>query len=268
MNKQIHDYLTVITAVLAAMLLASHQLSQSSTFGVFGAYAYWLFRVLIEVGCFFAVLVAIEKYFEGVFAPWLEVVVAIVISLVPFTLAITAFDLIAGLPELGLNGSQQSGSRVSAFALELVYLFDNHVALCLLVLLPRWLSRADTAEPEVQQPAVELEVTENGYTAFLESIDPPLKADIVAIEAQEHYIRISTDNDTRMVLHRFSDAVRHLPDSLGMQVHRSHWVADKAVRGLVVKGQRMQVELSNGTRVPVSRTFRSAVEQRFEKVGG
>ena len=85
MNKQIHDYLTVITAVLAAMLLASHQLSQSSTFGVFGAYAYWLFRVLIEVGCFFAVLVAIEKYFEGVFAPWLEVVVAIVISLVPFT---------------------------------------------------------------------------------------------------------------------------------------------------------------------------------------
>jgi DNA-binding LytR/AlgR family response regulator len=71
-----------------------------------------------------------------------------------------------------------------------------------------------------------------------------------------------------MVLHRFSDAVRHLPDSLGMQVHRSHWVADKAVRGLVVNGQRMQVELSNGTQVPVSRTFRSAVEQRFEKVGG
>ena len=254
----------MITVMLAAMLLAAHDLSQSSTFGVVGAYAYWLFRMSIEAGCLFAVLAAIERYLGGVLLPWLEVVVAIIISLVPFTLAITAFDLIAGLPELGLNGSPLSGSRVSAFALELVYLFDNHVALCLLLLLPRWLSHADNAEPEAPQPVVQSnEANTNGYAAFLEAIDPPLNAEIVAIEAQEHYIRISTDGDTRMVLHRFSDAVRHLPDSLGLQVHRSHWVADKAVTGLVVHGQRMQVALCNGTQVPVSRTFRSAVEQRY-----
>lgn len=266
MDKNIHDTWTIIAAVLTAMLLASHQLPQASSFGVAGAYLYWLFRILIEAGCFFAVLVAVEKYFQSALPSWAVVVVSIVVSLVPFTLAIIAVDLVAGLPELGLNGAQQTPApRVSAFALELLYLFDNHIALCLLLLIPRIISQrlgnettqpVDTG-PDTAAPAGDL---------FFMNLEPPLDGDICALEAQEHYVRISTTAESRMVLYRFSDAVKHIPDSLGMQVHRSHWVAENAVKGLVVSGQSMKVELQDGTQVPVSRTFRTAVEKRFKHV--
>ncbi len=53
---------------------------------------------------------------------------------------------------------------------------------------------------------------------------PSLDGQINHIEAQEHYIRVATSSERRMVLYRFSDAIREMPDTLGLQVHRSHWV--------------------------------------------
>lgn len=57
------------------------------------------------------------------------------------------------------------------------------------------------------------------------------------LKAKEHYVRVLTSDESRMLLHRFSDAVKQMPHSKGMQVHRSHWVADASVTGLIVKGK-------------------------------
>ena len=38
-----------------------------------------------------------------------------------------------------------------------------------------------------------------------------------AMEAQEHYILVTTTIESRMILHRFSDAVHRTPDTQGMQ---------------------------------------------------
>ena len=66
-----------------------------------------------------------------------------------------------------------------------------------------------------------------------------------------------------MVLHRFSDAVKQTPNTLGMQVHRPHWVALSAVENIIIEGQSMKLKLVNDKEVPVSRTFRTSVEKQF-----
>ncbi len=267
MKHDLSEYWVALIAVLAAILLAAHQIGPAASFGVAGSYLYWLCRVLIETGLFIAVLFAVEYYLE----PWLSrsglFLTAILISLVPFTLAITAFDLIVGLPELGLNGAVQSPqSRAKAFGMELIYLLDNHLALCLLLLLPRLIpAKAESRCNDASVPlthAATVAIDEK-LAGFFESIEPALDGNIYSIEAQEHYVRVVTDSEARMVLYRFSDAVRQIPSELGMQVHRSHWVAHAAVKSLVVKGQGIKLLLQDGKSVPVSRTFRAAVEARY-----
>ncbi len=247
-----------IVALLAALLLASSEAVTGGVIKLFSNYAYWLIRIVIEATLFIAVLYAIEKIIASNTARFPVYIFAILLSLLPFTLAITSFDLILGLPELGFNdGSNLPHSRVGAFGLELVYLFDNHVILCTLLLLPRLL------KTELMQSIDKDMGDVNKTPLFFDTISPPLEGHIYHIEAQEHYVRVVTTRETRMALYRFSDAIRDMPDSLGMQVHRSHWIAYKAVEGLLKDGQNLKLNLSDNETVPVSRSFRTQVEAKF-----
>ncbi len=274
------QFWTVMVVLLMAILLASHPISQYAVFGLLGNYLCWIFRIVIEAGCFIGVLLAILHYMPKAVSVNACVAIAIVLSLIPFTLGITAFDLIVGLPELGIDGeSGNAGSRLRAFAWELVYSLDNHVAACLLLMLPQMISstHSHSVDSTATQAADNIEINDaevslNGATkptdpvqedaVFYSAFEPPLEGSLCSIEAQEHYIKVISTEESRMVLYRFSDAVRHLPSSTGMQVHRSHWVAHGAVERVILDGQNMKLKLNTGALVPVSRTFRAAVEAR------
>jgi len=58
-----------------------------------------------------------------------------------------------------------------------------------------------------------------------------------------------------LLLLRLSDAVAELGPTLGRQVHRSYWVARRAVSSVERDRYRVRLILRNGARVPVSRTF-------------
>ncbi len=264
----------VVVAILAALLLGSHQVSQNNEFSLLGTYIYWLFRVLIQAGIFIAVFKAVERYVERYSVQWLPeagvISVAMLLSLLPYVLTVTMLDLLVGLPEIGLNGDTAAGmSTAKAFAYELVYLLDNHLALCVMLLLPRFIFNqasnavqpAPPARPDgaqEQTPALD-----NAPNVFVHSLEPPLQGELMSVEAQEHYVQVVSTDESRMVLYRFSDVVRQLPESMGMQVHRSHWVAHSAVKQVVLQGQTMKLELNDKRFVPVSRTFRNSVESRF-----
>ncbi len=261
--RKFEDIWVILISLLAAMLLASHQLSQNTGFGFTANYIYWILRVLTEAGIFIAVLVGVERYLGLLIPRWAVFAVSIVVSLIPFALTVTAFDLIIGLPELGFNGDTASFiSTPLAFFYELIYLFDNHVVLCLMLLLPKLLKAYGNVQllPEAQS-VVNAEPLEPN--AFITSFEPPLGGELCSVEAQEHYVQVISTDESRLVLYRFSDVVRQLPESTGMQVHRSHWVAYTAVNELVHQGQTMKLALHDGRFVPVSRTFRTAVERQF-----
>jgi hypothetical protein len=85
--------------------------------------------------------------------------------------------------------------------------------------------------------------------------------EIIALKAEDHYVRVISATQAELVLYRFADAVREMGDADGLRVHRSFWVARKAVRRSHDAGPGLQLELVNGNRIPVGRSYRELVRQ-------
>jgi hypothetical protein len=101
---------------------------------------------------------------------------------------------------------------------------------------------------------------------FLKRLDRPLTGDLLAVQAQEHYIRVIATDQTPMLLYRFSDALEQLKAWRGLQVHRSYWVSLDAIERIERDGTRMSLRLRNGERVPVSRRYMGVVEAAVDAV--
>jgi hypothetical protein len=85
-------------------------------------------------------------------------------------------------------------------------------------------------------------------------------ADILALEAEEHYTKVHTSRGNTLLLLRFSDAIAEMAPVPGLQVHRSFWISRRAVDRVTRVERRMVVRLQGGLEVPVSRSFRLAVQ--------
>jgi hypothetical protein len=94
--------------------------------------------------------------------------------------------------------------------------------------------------------------------ALLARLPERLGRDIVALEAEDHYLRVHTPLGSDLLLMRLSDAVGSIDSRLGAQVHRSWWVARGAVAEVVKDGQRTRLRLTSGLSVPVGRTYMAA----------
>lgn len=81
------------------------------------------------------------------------------------------------------------------------------------------------------------------------------RARLVAVQAEDHYLRIRTEAGSALVLMRLSDALTALNGADGFRVHRSWWVARAAVESARWKDGRGELILSDGATAPVSRTY-------------
>ena len=99
--------------------------------------------------------------------------------------------------------------------------------------------------------------------ALLSRLPPRMGKDIIALETEDHYLRVHAVGGSALVLMRMADAAALLDPQLGAQVHRRWWVAQAAVVGLRTEGQKLVLSLVDGTLVPVGRTFSAAARARF-----
>ncbi len=76
------------------------------------------------------------------------------------------------------------------------------------------------------------------------------RARLVAVEAEDHYLRVRTDAGSGLVLMRFGDALAALAAADGFRTHRSWWVARSAVETACWKGGRGELVLSDGSTAP------------------
>lgn len=86
-------------------------------------------------------------------------------------------------------------------------------------------------------------------------------ASLIAIEAEDHYLRIHTDAGSDLVLMRMTDACALLPETAGARVHRSWWAARGATEALNRQGGKFELTLKGGLTVPVSRTMQTALRE-------
>ncbi|WP_153771956.1 LytTR family DNA-binding domain-containing protein [Labrenzia sp. CE80] len=285
-----------ILSGLSAVLIAATQIAVPDGWHLLGAYGYWLVRIALEAALFVGGL-QIAAQIAGVQRRRFVLVLATSLAtLAPFVLAITAMDIILGLPELerlpmvgvpfeGEGNAHPVGDRLVVFVYELGYLLDNHLALCLLITAP-WILRQKTRSEDsaAEAPAEGHEVTSprkagqgtpakdevtSGKatspqtTPFLQQLEPAFETRLLRAEAQEHYVRLIGEAETRMILFRFADLMKLLPEEMGSQVHRSHWVAHAGVDHCYRDGSNLRLKMKDGSTVPVSRSNAKSAMERF-----
>jgi hypothetical protein len=101
-----------------------------------------------------------------------------------------------------------------------------------------------------------------GRVAFLAQLPPAIGVDLIAIQADLHYLQVRTMRGRATVLASIATAEAALGAS-GLRVHRSHWVALAHVVRVARTARGSFLMLSDGSRVPVSRRRVSEVQARL-----
>jgi DNA-binding LytR/AlgR family response regulator len=91
-------------------------------------------------------------------------------------------------------------------------------------------------------------------TGFRALLPFHLGSEVVSLQAEDHYVRVVTDKGNALVRYRFADALAEVRGLPGIQVHRSHWVAVRAVERVRTDAKGHRLVLNDGSEVPVSRS--------------
>ena len=94
---------------------------------------------------------------------------------------------------------------------------------------------------------------------FFQRLPVDVLGDLIYLKTENHYVQVHTTAGSTRLLLRFADAIAELGD-LGMQVHRSYWVAHRQVMEVVRRDNRTLLRLTGDHEVPVSRSYVPAVQ--------
>jgi hypothetical protein len=101
-----------------------------------------------------------------------------------------------------------------------------------------------------------------GPPRFFERLPLRLRgAEVYAVEAEDHYLRLHTSKGQDLILMRLTDAIAELDGIEGAQTHRSWWVARDGVDAAKRGDGRALLTLKTGAEAPVSRTFARALRE-------
>lgn len=104
--------------------------------------------------------------------------------------------------------------------------------------------------------------------SLLDRLPAKIGRNVLALQAEDHYVRVYTDKGSALVLARLSDAIESLQDFDGIRVHRSWWARKDAVARVTVQGKGLLLTLSNGVEVPVSQAYKALARQSGLTPGG
>lgn len=192
---------------------------------------------------------------------WTEIAVVAVLVSVPHTfMVIVATALFFGIDAITPGVVGFFGLTVLMVALVLTTI--NHLA----AVPPS--EPVPAAAPANFQPAPEPQApATSSLPALPELIAEKLpvrlrSARLIAIAAEDHYLRIHTEAGSDLVLMRMTDACALLPETAGARVHRSWWAARGAAEGLMRHNGKAQLALRGGLIIPVSRAMQATLREQ------
>lgn len=86
-------------------------------------------------------------------------------------------------------------------------------------------------------------------------------ARLIALEAEDHYVRVHTDAGSELVSMRFAEAVDELAQAHGYRLHRSWWACADAIEAVRWKRGTGEARLTGGIVAPVSRSCADVLKQ-------
>jgi hypothetical protein len=84
-------------------------------------------------------------------------------------------------------------------------------------------------------------------------LSPGFLGPIVALQSEDHYVRVYGLSGSELVLMRLREAIAEMGEEPGDQIHRSWWVARAGIAHVERSGRSWSVHLVNGEAAPVSR---------------
>jgi hypothetical protein len=100
------------------------------------------------------------------------------------------------------------------------------------------------------------------HPKFLDRLPASLYgADLIAIEAQDHYLKVYSSRGNEMILLRLADALDELHGIEGARVHRSWWVARNSLVSADRGNGKATLTLKGDLKVPVSRSYARALRE-------
>ncbi|MEL7189799.1 MAG: LytTR family DNA-binding domain-containing protein [Pseudomonadota bacterium] len=122
---------------------------------------------------------------------------------------------------------------------------------------PRASAAKEVPVPLAQDPVAQSDIPQPfqapSQNPLFDQLPAELGSDIIALEMEDHYVRVHTALGSELILMRLRDAISHLSDVEGRQVHRSWWVARGAVEDVVREGRNVRLKLARDIEAPVSR---------------
>ncbi len=187
---------------------------------------------------------------------WVSLVLVALLATTPQTLVVALFDRALFRPHSETSGLPALWINVGIIVLPMV---------ALLRLLRRTLTPdavAQTAHPPAaatvrSDPAAAVLPGDTCPPAGLgEKLPASLRrAELFALQAEDHYVRIHTSAGSDLVLIRFADALKLVEDRGGFRLHRSWWASAQGVRAARFSRGSGEAELAGGIKAPISRTY-------------
>ena len=85
-------------------------------------------------------------------------------------------------------------------------------------------------------------------------------ARLIALEAEDHYVRVHTDAGSELVSMRFAEAMTELALAHGYRLHRSWWAPAEAIEAVRWRRGGGEARLAGGVIAPVSRAYAGALK--------
>ena len=85
-------------------------------------------------------------------------------------------------------------------------------------------------------------------------------AGLIALQAEDHYVRVHTEAGEALIRMRLADAIK-AADAPGFRLHRSWWAPADRIEQVKFKRGSGEARLSNGLTAPVSRTCYPALRE-------
>lgn len=240
-----------VSGVVLTLLFVLLEPEPSQSLGPGAAVVFWSLHVLVQIAILQAVQSGLSRIWPARWPlPVLQIAAAGLVGAALFSpVAVWVEILLSVAGEDGVPAALTPAALVNEFLniappVTLVWVALNLSRLLRLPLVSG--SRADA----VDRPAA---------PGFWDRVPRDLGRDLVALSAELHYLRVYTAKGDALILYPFGRAVADLPETDGVQVHRSHWAARAHMRGLRPRGDGGGLVLSTGLTLPVSRTYRNRV---------
>jgi hypothetical protein len=123
--------------------------------------------------------------------------------------------------------------------------------------------RSHVAEATVTMPITRSVVETRPEPAFFKRLPVDLGKDIIFLQAQDHYVKVTTIKGSEMILLRLGDAEQELAELDGTRVHRSWWISRRHVADFKRENEKWTITLSTGEKVPVSRSYLKQARELF-----